>query len=171
MIVINVNQTENKDPIKRWITRWSLHQDNTTQVANTNRTVNNLDFVWLFWLLLIALLYIESIPMYCVQNLFTSKRFKINTNGLAQKDTNNGPRNERGTTPGYSWWSYCNWIYWNLMTEWFKELKIFTCDRFVPWYNMSCIAWILKLSSTFVNGVYNKWTIAIKKTRTPIWLW
>lgn len=123
--MINVNQTENKDPISRWITRWSLHQDNTTQVANTNRTANNLDFVWLFWLLLIALLKIESIPMYCVQNLFTSKRFKINTNGLAQKDTNNGPRNERGTTPGYSWWSYCNWINWNLVTEWFGELRIF----------------------------------------------
>lgn len=45
----------------------------------------------------------------------------------------------------------------------------FTCDRFDPWYKMSCMAWILKLSSTFVNGVYNKWTIAIKKTRAPIW--
>lgn len=39
--------------------------------------------------------------MYCVQNLFTSNRCNTKTNGLANVDTNNGPRKVLGTTPGY----------------------------------------------------------------------
>lgn len=45
-----------------------------------------------------------------------------------------------------------------------------TSVMFAPWYRMSCMAWILKLSSTFVNGVYSKWTTAMKNTRTPMWI-
>ena len=34
-----------------------------------------------------------------------------------------------------------------------------TLLKSVPWYRKSCIAWMLKLSSTFVKGQINKWRV------------
>lgn len=142
-----------------------------------------------YWMVDESTMMMDRLPRYCVHSLFTSNWCKTNTIGLANVDTNNGPMNERGTTPGNSWWSYWKrspkirshrigvFSYINKRTSGYAcvlcdvsniKTKTLTAVKFVPWYRMSCIAWILKLSSTFVNGVYNKWTIAMKKTRTPI---
>ena len=46
-----------------------------------------------------------------------------------------------------------------------ESIKDLTLSRSVPWNRISCIAWMLKLSSTFVNGQYPAWnkTTIIKK--------
>ena len=43
-----------------------------------------------------------------------------------------------------------------------------TWDTFSRWYSKSWIACRLKLSSTFVNGVYTQWAAAIKNTNKAI---
>lgn len=46
------------------------------------------------------------LPMYCVQNFWTSNTSNKATIGDAVMDTISAPKNVRGTTPGYSKWSY-----------------------------------------------------------------
>lgn len=51
--------------------------------------------------------HLWQLPMYCDQNFPTSNIRNTHKIGDANAEIANGPKNVRGTTPGYSLWSYC----------------------------------------------------------------
>lgn len=176
VIVINVYQMENTEPIRRCITRCSLDHDRITHVAKTSRTESKQKKERK-----------KNQLQWSLNRKITFEKQIVYPNIVSRVcSAHNDAKRKRLDWPMLIWSMVQEMIveqhqethydhtaiwFWNnrIIIYLFRMCIRFTCDKFDPWYKMSCMAWILKLSSTFVNGVYNKWTIAIKKTRTPIW--
>lgn len=142
VMVINVNQTENREPTSRWTARCNLHHDSTTQVANVNRTENTHKRI--VRCIFNQIKFVFFLPMYCAQNLFASKWCSIKINGLASVDIAIGPRKVRGTTPGNSWWSYwnCKHIIWSAEEIASTSLNIKHLPVIYSFHDTKCHEWL-----------------------------